>query len=65
MGLLPTKQRTWRFASFCISRESKKKKSKKKSEKSKLARKTYEANKLKDKTDNILIDDNIGKSLVK
>ena len=50
---------------FAFQEKARRKKAAKKLEKSRLARKNYEANKLKDKTDNILIDDNIGKSLVK
>ena len=50
---------------FAHQERAKRKKAKKKLEKSKLAREKYENNKLKDKTENILIDDNIGKSLVK
>tara|TARA_R100000742_G_C4163788_1_gene4460 strand:+ start:221 stop:451 length:231 start_codon:yes stop_codon:yes gene_type:complete len=50
---------------FAFQEKAKRKKAKKKLEKSKLAREKYENNKLKDKTENILIDDNIGKSLVK
>ena len=48
---------------FAHQERARRKKAAKKLEKSRLARKTYEANKLKDKTGNILIDDNIGKFL--
>ncbi len=48
---------------FAHQERARRKKAAKKLEKSRLARKTYEANKLKDKTENILIDDNIGKIL--
>tara|TARA_R100000664_G_scaffold30807_1_gene43798 strand:- start:1261 stop:1491 length:231 start_codon:yes stop_codon:yes gene_type:complete len=46
---------------FAFQEKAKRKKAAKKLEKSRFARERYENNKLKDKTENILIDDNMGK----
>ena len=48
---------------FAHKEKARRKRVAKKLEKSRLAAKNYEANKLKAKTENILIDDNIGKVL--